>query len=273
MRLRIIPILLLLFTIVLAFAYRVSASSFTPIAASFSMKEKPPIGAIVAQNGDGFRLSSRRYDTRVVGVVVETSDLIIKYEEDVQGIFTDRYIVDGGEVDVLINDSNGTVQKGDYVTTSDSPGEGMRADTDGVVLGIALEDFKAQEGKNTDMVRVAVDIRVSTVDDALTIEALFAKYGIFGSLISTLLNTLKIAPAKMSQAPLLFRYVLSIFLLIAAIIFGFLLFGRVAIRGIESLGRNPLARWTILSGIFINITFITLMIGFALILAYFIVTL
>jgi len=68
------------------------------------------------------------------------------------------------------------------------------------------------------------------------------------------------------------RYIIAILLLVLALIFGFLLFGRIALQGIESLGRNPLAKWTILSGIVINIAFLLLLIGMALLLSYIVLT-
>jgi len=254
------------------FVPKVSASNLIPISASFSLEKKPPIGAIVSRDEDGFRLTNIKYDTQLVGVVVETSDLIMKYEVDVPGVFTDRYIIDGGEVEVLVNDTNGIIKKGDYITASDKPGEGMRADRDGIMLGIALEDMIKNEGSTTDMVRAAIDPRFSTSDKSLIAEELFSKYGIFGPIIKAILDIFQVAPEKLAQTPPFFRYALSILLLIVTIVFGFVLFGRVAIRGIESLGRNPLARWTILSGIVINISFVTIMIGFALFLSYIILT-
>jgi len=254
------------------FVPKASASNLIPISLSFSLEKKPSIGAIVSRDQDGFRLTNVKYDTQLTGVVVETSDLIMKYEADVPGVFTDRYIVDGGEANVLVNDTNGIVKKGDYITASDRPGEGMKADRDGIVLGIAVEDMIINEGSATAMVLVAIDPRFSTLDKSLIAEDLILKYGIFGPIIKAILDIFQVAPEKLAQTPPIFRYTLSILLLIVTILFGFVLFGRVALRGIESLGRNPLARWTILSGIVINITFVTIMIAFALFLSYIILT-
>jgi len=51
------------------------------------------------------------------------------------------------------------------------------------------------------------------------------------------------------------------------------LFGRIAIRGLEALGRNPLARNSILTGILINSSLTIAVVFGGLFLAYIIVTL
>ncbi len=266
-------IYLVFFSFVFLFIQQVSASHPFIFAVPFSIDEKPKIGALIARVEEGYRLTNIEYDSKMSGVVIDHSDMVVEYDKEVQGVFDDRYLVDAGEADVVVNDSNGMVKKGEYITSSYSPGEGMRADQDGIVLGIALEDFERHTDSNTDLIRTAIAIKFTSIEDTFTAEALFAKYGVFGPLINTLLDIFKVAPDKLSQAPPFFRYALATLLLIAAVVFGFVLFGRVALRGIESLGRNPLARWTILSGILINITFILLMIGFAIFLAYIVLTL
>lgn len=53
----------------------------------------------------------------------------------------------------------------------------------------------------------------------------------------------------------------------------FILFGRIALRGLEALGRNPLARSSILTGILINSSLTVVIIFGGLFLAYIIITL
>jgi len=202
----------------------------------------------------------------LVGVVVDTSDLIMKYEDDQRaGVYTDRYIADGGEAQVRVNSANGLIQKGDYITASDTRGEGMRADQDGIVLGIALEDMDQGNRGETSLITALIDPRFTTLDASFTV---YNKYGIFGDIVEAILDVSHVTPEKLSHIPPIFRYILSALILIAVIVFGFVYFGRIAIRGIESLGRNPLARRTILSGVILNIIFVTFLIGFALLLAY-----
>jgi len=47
--------------------------------------------------------------------------------------------------------------------------------------------------------------------------------------------------------------VVAAFIVIISFIFGFLSFSRVAARGVEALGRNPMAKKTIQLGILLNV--------------------
>jgi len=78
------------------------------------------------------------------------------------------------------------------------------------------------------------------------------------------------ATAEPSKA---IRYILAILVVVLCMVFGFLLFGRIALRGLEALGRNPLARSSILTGILINSSLTIAVIFGGLFLAYIIVTL
>ncbi|NCS68211.1 hypothetical protein GW777_07625, partial [Candidatus Peregrinibacteria bacterium] len=50
-----------------------------------------------------------------------------------------------GRVPVKVNDQNGVIVKGDYVTSSSTPGVGMKATVAGMVVGRALEDVRCEE--------------------------------------------------------------------------------------------------------------------------------
>ncbi len=47
---------------------------------------------------------------------------------------------------VKFSNLNGIAKKGDYITSSEIPGTAMKATETGMVLGVALEDFKEETG-------------------------------------------------------------------------------------------------------------------------------
>lgn len=70
------------------------------------------------------------------------------YDMTMVGVFTGNnqprklsdYIVREGIIEVLVNNENGLIKKGDIITSSSSPGEGMKATKTGMTLGVAMED-------------------------------------------------------------------------------------------------------------------------------------
>lgn len=70
------------------------------------------------------------------------------YDMTMVGVYTGKnqprklsdYIVSEGIIEVLVNNENGTIKKGDIITSSSSPGEGMKATKTGMTLGIAMQD-------------------------------------------------------------------------------------------------------------------------------------
>ena len=52
-----------------------------------------------------------------------------------------------GQLPVLVNNENGEIGIGDYITSSSTPGVGMKADLGDPTLGIALESFDGASGK------------------------------------------------------------------------------------------------------------------------------
>ena len=54
--------------------------------------------------------------------------------------------VSSGVTYVKCNSENGQIKKGDLITSSSTPGEGMKAIRSGMVIGIALEDANGSSG-------------------------------------------------------------------------------------------------------------------------------
>jgi hypothetical protein len=58
-----------------------------------------------------------------------------------------------GRVPTKVDASFGAIKKGDYLTSSPTPGHAMKMTTPGMALGVALEDFEAGTGVISTFVR------------------------------------------------------------------------------------------------------------------------
>ena len=93
---------------------------------------------IISLNGNGVSQvskSSQPYDSKALGIV-STKPWLVIGEADGAG----KPVIVGlsGRVPVKVSTKNGDIQPGDYITTSDIPGVGMKATEAGRVIGKAL---------------------------------------------------------------------------------------------------------------------------------------
>lgn len=95
-------------------------------------------GDIVSLSGNGISQvakSSKAYDSKALGVVSTKPGIVIG-EADGAG----KPVIVGlaGRMPVKVSTKNGDILPGDYITTSDIPGVGMKATEPGRVIGKAL---------------------------------------------------------------------------------------------------------------------------------------
>jgi hypothetical protein len=101
---------------------------------------------ICSDNGQfidaNFRVSTKPYDELVVGVYKKTESENITDNKS----FYRLPITRDGILLVKFNSENGPIKKGDLITSSSTPGEGMKATQSGMIIGVALEDASAASG-------------------------------------------------------------------------------------------------------------------------------
>lgn len=107
------------------------------IARPFMGEEKVTDGEIVSFDGKSMSKSKKEFDPNIHGVVVKDPALAIM---DLNKQDT-MYVATSGKVLVKVSTEKGAIKANDYITSSRIPGVGVRADKDGVVLGVALEAF------------------------------------------------------------------------------------------------------------------------------------
>jgi len=81
--------------------------------------------------------TSKPYDPQMIGVI-SVDPAIILGEKGKENL---RAVALVGRVPVKVTTKNGEIKTGDYITSSDIPGVGMKATKPGRVIGIALESY------------------------------------------------------------------------------------------------------------------------------------
>lgn len=178
-------------------------------------------GSIVVTTDTGYFLSSETYQSNMFGVVSDNP--AVSFLSATGG----QPVISSGNAYVKISTVNGEIAEGDFITSSEIPGVGMRADENGFVLGTALEEFTADSPDEIGKILVSINIRSNIVDRDVR---------------GNLLELLRQGAAAPVLTPLTtFRYLLAGAVAAGAFVIGFIFFGKVARSGVEALGRNPLA--------------------------------
>ena len=97
--------------------------------------------AMIEGGADKYMISQGRYDANVIGVYSSNPTLTLNSPKS--GVPVGLQ----GRVPVNVTNSNGNIQKGNYLTASDIPGQAMKATKAGFVVGRALEDFNEKSGQ------------------------------------------------------------------------------------------------------------------------------
>jgi F0F1-type ATP synthase membrane subunit c/vacuolar-type H+-ATPase subunit K len=210
--------------------------------------DNPPVGSIITGSESGYTTSKSEYESGLYGVVTNTPAVSLE-NNPTSGT---RHVVYNGPTRVIVSTVNGPIQKNDYITSSNTPGVGMKATNNGFVIGTALE---AYSGNSNGMILVNVSPHFNSS---------FAT-GVSRNIFDLLGN----ARASAYLSPLeALRYVIAGLVALLGFVIGFIYFGRVAQKGVEAVGRNPLAGRTIEFSVLLNVALTALIIIVGLIIAY-----
>ncbi len=219
------------------------------LAVSIPVNDTVKDGDIISSTQMGYKLSRIAYDPTTYGVV--TSNPAILFENPLPG---SKSVLTTGKAYVNVTTINGNIKKNDLIATSTIPGAGQKADLNGFVLGTALEDYsnanKSQKGK----ILVSINIHYN---------------GAFVDTKTNLIQQFKTMGTATFLTPLAsLRYLLAGLTVIIAFVLGFIYFGRVASKGVEALGRNPLAGRLIEISVVLNVIFAGAIVLAGLVIAY-----
>ncbi len=190
-------------------------------------------GDILSNTEGGIIRSIKNYDPQMIGVVVEFPVISLGNKTD-----SSVPVLSSGRAIVNVTAGNGAIKAGDFVTSSETAGLGQKAVTSGYVIGKALAgyDDTSQNGQ----IAVLVDIGYFSPNPSAV--------GTLGSLLSLLGAGFQ----NSQNFPLVLRYVAAALIGIATFGFASISFLRFMRNGIEAIGRNPLAKATIVSGMVLN---------------------
>lgn len=236
------------------------------IAETYNVPEGAQDGDIVSYKADGVELSSSEYDEKVFGVI-ETTPLVAYRRQDNTGL----PIVRSGTTSVNVTTANGPIQTGDFITTSTIPGKGQKSVASGYIIGVALEGFGDEDGEAVEVSLPeggTTQAREGSINVAIKIE--YAEINTARN-SNRFLEALNAAIFSNVQNPEQFvnviRYILAGLAVLISFLIGFFTLARTIPKGVEALGRNPLARTTIQFGIILNIIFTVAIAGVGIVAA------
>ena len=214
-----------------------------------------PAGSIIVISDGQYKAADTTYSSQMYGVVVDAPAIEYRNTSD----SSQRPVIITGQAVVRVSSANGVIVKGDYLTSSQNPGVAVKSVQSGYVLGMALENHEDNNPDNIGTIPVKVAINFAVVEEAPS---------------ANLLQNVRKAFSSPTLAPLeSFRYLLAAIIALIAFGLGFAYFGRVAYRGVEAIGRNPLARAAIQFSVVMNLGFTLMIMSVGLILAYLILVL
>jgi hypothetical protein len=234
-----------------AFSVAAQDTTSTGVAISVNVSDlSAKDGDIICAGKDGGKLCDSIYDVSTLGVYSENPAVVLENKSLLNG----KPVVSSGKAFVRVSSINGKISIGDFVTASNIPGVGQRADKSGNVLGVALEEYSNNDKSEVGKILVSIGIRPAIVATSAR-----------GNLVEALKQGL-LAPTLTPLASL--RYLLAMIVAVTAFILGFVYFGKVAKSGVEAVGRNPLASKMIQLNVAVNLVLTVAIMTGGLLLAY-----
>lgn len=221
------------------------------IATHLPVEGKIEDGDIIVATENGFETSSLAYQSGMTGVISIKPAIEIKTEAEQEGF----PVVSNGMAYVKVIGENGDIKKGDFITSSQTRGTGMKAEGSGFILGTALDDADFENQSDTGLIQIMVNPH--------SVQA--------GSSFLDLFTIGKLAASQKPSKVL--QYIVAGIITLVTFGSGFLIFSKTVTTGLEALGRNPLAGRQIQLGIVFNIILIAVIIIAGAGLAYIVIRL
>lgn len=204
----------------------------------------------------------KSYDEKVFGVYISTPQIVLRVESE------DKPIVREGRVLVNVSSANGDINTGDSLTSSAIPGKAQKAtEPIGYILGQALEPFSQSSGQKENIDGKVVS--VGKIEVALNV----GPQGVLPR--GTILEKIGYLFVKGTQTPqaagIFLRYIMAGILTVSVSFFALNNFGRNINKGIEAIGRNPLARGQIHFAIVVNTVLVSVLVVGSIILGLIII--
>jgi len=214
-------------------------------------------GDIVCNTKEGAVPCAKVSDPTMIGVLVLNP--AISLENNTEATGSTKPVISVGKAYVRVASVQGGLKKGDFITSSTTPGLGMKALQSGYITGVVIEPVTFDGADTEKKVLVALNIRpafFSTTAKSNIIQ--LVREGVEGTYTSPLSAL---------------RFLLAAAVTLLSIVLGFLYFGRVARSGVEAIGRNPLAGRMIQVSVLFNVLLTIGIMGAGVAISYFILVL
>lgn len=196
-------------------------------------------GDIVITSEDGKIVrSTEAFDNKIFGIVQDETQSIVVFKPKGS---TGKPIARNGVVEVNVTTSNGPIKPGDYITSSTVPGKGQKATISGYVIGLSMGSLDEGTGK----IPVAIQIEFADINTPRSAARLLGYFN------SSLFKNIQ-DPEKFANV---IKFMVAGAIAIGSFLLGFLTFARSIPKGVEAVGRNPLAKGAIQFSMILNIVF------------------
>lgn len=221
-------------------------------------------GDIVALTQQGIVRAREQYTPSMMGIATDKPIIAIHQQTN-----NTRSIVKNGEARVTVSAANGGIQVGDFITTSATPGVGVKALESGYVIGLAKSSFSPpnsdQPGRSSEIGTVVVGINIHfRASKSSDLGNSFVR--VFRAFTSGVEQD-----AGAGKISSIIRYVLGAAVAIVSFVVAFFFFGHNVGSSIEAMGRNPLAKSTIQFSLILNLIFTSLVVLIGLFIAFMVI--
>lgn len=237
--------LLITVSIFLCLSTAVQAQNFD-IASTYELADPDVVpGDIITSSNQDLIRAENPYDNQLFGIVQDNAVLIFT-----EASGSGRPIVRNGDAVVRVTDYNGQIQIGDRITSSVIKGYGMKATQSGYVIGAATGEFKPDQiitfqnkQVQTGTIQVALKIEYAELTTARSANR-YLEY--FGAAFFRNIQD----PDRFTSV---MKSIIAGLIAIASFATGFFAFTKAISKGVEAIGRNPLAKRAIQIAIVIQL--------------------
>lgn len=192
-------------------------------------------GDLIKLTPSGYKKTTSPYESSLYGVITDNPS--VSFENT--SLSNAKPVISSGKVYVNVTAHNGPIKKGDVLTSSTIPGYAQKASENGYVIGTAAEEFNASKSSDTGKILVVLNIT-------------------YNSSVAPRTNNIFKLFSVAADAPYLsplntLRYVFAGIMVILSFIIAVYFFGRVSTKGVEAIGRNPLASKMIMLSVIVNL--------------------
>ncbi len=212
--------------------------------------------------------SEKTGDNKMYGVLVEHPQMVYRTLDSIP-------LARSGTAYVNVTNLSGEIKTGDYITSSPIKGKGQKAqELSGYMIGVALENFTGEQGEVIDageqvrQGKILVAIGIGPASPVL-IRAAGGALGIARQIV----NAIWYNVGQSKQVEKLIRFLLAAILILLAIWISYRTFGKNVTKGIEAIGRNPLAKTSIQAMVILNVILIFTTVLGAIVVALLIISL